>query len=30
MNVPNIALTENPNLVKQIEDFFIDQYEYFE
>ena len=30
MLINNIALTENPNLVKQIEDFFIDQYEYFE
>ncbi|MCD8182780.1 MAG: hypothetical protein LUE99_06500 [Bacteroides sp.] len=30
MLINNISLNENPNLVEQIESFFIDQYEYFE
>lgn len=30
MLINNIALNENPNLVEQIESFFIEQYEYFD
>ena len=30
MLINNISLDENPNLIKQIETFFFEQYEYFE
>lgn len=30
MLINNIALKENPDLIQQIENFFINQYDYFE
>ena len=30
MLINNIALKENPDLIEEIEQFFIDQYDYFE